>query len=111
VNLQDTDPPKISTRPWRESRVSEHECGGCSPCYDLLSPLELTLAFLGGAVTRALLIALITLLGFATAFVGLGLLMPWLAYSAWHSYRETLDCSLWPRLHAIHDDAPLRERE
>ena len=42
MNLQDTDPPKISTRPWRESRVSEHECGGCSPCYDLLSPLELT---------------------------------------------------------------------
>jgi uncharacterized membrane protein len=63
------------------------------------------------AVFWALLIALITLLGFATAFVGLGLLMPWLAYSAWHSYRETLDCSLWPRLHAIHDDAPLRERE
>ncbi len=63
------------------------------------------------AVFSASLIALITLLGFATAFVGLGLLMPWLAYSAWHSYRETLDCSLWPRLHAIHDDAPLRERE
>jgi len=25
-------------------------------------------------------------------------LMPWLAYSAWHSYRETLDCSVWPKL-------------
>jgi len=50
------------------------------------------------AVFWALLIALITALGFATAFIGLGLLMPWLAYSAWHSYRETLDCSSWSRL-------------
>jgi len=40
------------------------------------------------AVFWALLIALITALGFATAFIGLGLLMPWLAYSAWHSYRR-----------------------
>lgn len=43
-------------------------------------------------------IALMTLIGFATVFVGLGLLMPWLAYAAWHSYRETLDSSTWPRL-------------
>lgn len=50
------------------------------------------------ALFWALLIALITLVGFATAFVGLGVLMPWLAYSAWHSYRETLDCSIWPKL-------------
>lgn len=50
------------------------------------------------ALIWASLIALITLIGFATAFVGLGLLMPWLAYAAWHSYRETLDSSTWPRL-------------
>ncbi len=50
------------------------------------------------ALFWALLIVLITLVGFATAFVGLGVLMPWLAYSAWHSYRETLDCSIWPKL-------------
>jgi len=46
----------------------------------------------------ASLIAVITAVGFATVFMGLGLLMPWLAYSAWHSYRETLDCSDWPKL-------------
>ena len=50
------------------------------------------------ALLWALLIAVITLIGFATAFVGLGLLMPWLAYSAWHSYRETLDSSTWGKL-------------
>jgi uncharacterized membrane protein len=61
------------------------------------------------AVFWALLIALITALGFATAFIGLGLLMPWLAYSAWHSYRETLDCSAWPKLLKPDDDAFVKE--
>ena len=45
----------------------------------------------------ALLIALLTALGFATAFVGLGIAMPWLAYSSFHAYRDTLDASTWPR--------------
>jgi uncharacterized membrane protein len=46
----------------------------------------------------ALLIVLLTVLGFATAFLGLVPVMPWLAFSAWHAYRETLDASEWPRL-------------
>lgn len=46
----------------------------------------------------ASLIVAITAAGFATLFIGLGVLMPWLAYSAWHAYRETLDASPWPRL-------------
>lgn len=46
----------------------------------------------------ALLIALLTALGFATAFLGLAIIMPWLAYAAWHAYRETLDASSWPAL-------------
>lgn len=50
------------------------------------------------ALLWALLIAAFTALGFATLFVGLGVLMPWLAYSAWHAYRETLDASSWPPL-------------
>lgn len=44
------------------------------------------------------LIALLTAIGFATAFLGLMVVMPWLAYSAWHAYRETLDPSAWPPL-------------
>ena len=43
-------------------------------------------------------IALLTALGFLTAFLGLVLVMPWLAYATWHAYRETLDASDWPRL-------------
>ena len=45
----------------------------------------------------AVLIALLTALGFATAFIGLGIVMPWLAYSSFHAYRDTLDASGWPR--------------
>lgn len=45
----------------------------------------------------ALLIALLTALGFATAFVGLGIAMPWLAYASFHAYRDTLDAGTWPR--------------
>ncbi len=44
------------------------------------------------------LIVALTALGFATAFLGLGIVMPWLAYAAWHGYRETLDASGWPAL-------------
>lgn len=48
------------------------------------------------ALLWATLIAGLTFVGFATLLAGLGLLMPWLAYAAWHSYRETLDASSWP---------------
>ena len=33
----------------------------------------------------------------ATAFLGLVLVMPWLAYASFHACRETLDASAWPR--------------
>jgi len=46
----------------------------------------------------ASLIALLTAIGFATALLGLALVMPWLAYATWHAYRETLDAEAWPRL-------------
>ena len=46
----------------------------------------------------AALIVLLTAAGFATAFLGLAIVMPWLAYAAWHAYRETLDASSWPAL-------------
>ncbi|MCG6116823.1 MAG: hypothetical protein MEQ07_01310 [Aquimonas sp.] len=46
----------------------------------------------------ALLICLLTAIGFATAFLGLAIAMPWLAYAAGHGYRETLDASSWPEL-------------
>ena len=45
----------------------------------------------------AVLIALLTALGFATAFLGLVIAMPWLAYASFHACRDTLDASAWPR--------------
>lgn len=44
------------------------------------------------------IIALLTAVGFLTAYLGLVVVMPWLAYASWHAYRETLDASAWPRL-------------
>ena len=49
------------------------------------------------ALWAAIIVAL-TVLGFATAFIGLGLAMPWLAYASWHAYRETLQSDAWPLL-------------
>jgi uncharacterized membrane protein len=46
----------------------------------------------------AALIVLLTAAGLVTAFLGLAIIMPWLAYAAWHAYRETLDASGWPAL-------------
>lgn len=45
----------------------------------------------------ALLVA-ITVLAFATAFLGLAVAMPWLAYATWHAYRDTLEPGEWPPL-------------
>lgn len=52
----------------------------------------------GVALLWAVLIVVLVAVGFATAFLGLALVMPWLAYATWHAYRETLDASAWPRL-------------
>jgi uncharacterized membrane protein len=46
----------------------------------------------------AALIVLLTALGFVSAFLGLIVILPWLAYATWHGYRETLDAGAWPRL-------------
>jgi uncharacterized membrane protein len=52
-----------------------------------------TVLLLWGAI-----IAVLTAAGFLTAYLGLVVVMPWLAYASWHAYRETLDASAWPRL-------------
>lgn len=46
----------------------------------------------------AALIAGLTAVGLLTAYLGLVVVMPWLAYSSWHAYRATLDASAWPAL-------------
>ena len=44
----------------------------------------------------ALLIVALTALGFATALLGLAVVIPVLGYATWHAYQETIDASAWP---------------
>ncbi|MGB0135128.1 DUF2189 domain-containing protein [Dokdonella sp.] len=44
----------------------------------------------------AAIICILTALGFASALLGLGIVMPWLAYASFHAYRESIDASGWP---------------
>lgn len=46
----------------------------------------------------ALLIAVLTAVGFVTGYLGFIVLMPWLAFSAWHAYRATVLPKAWPDL-------------
>jgi len=46
----------------------------------------------------AVLITVLTAVGLATAFLGLVVIMPWLAYATWYAYRETLQPGDWPML-------------
>lgn len=64
----------------------------------LLSSVNAVLRNKPACATWAVLIALLTAAGLATAFVGLVLVMPWLAYAAWHGYRDILDADGWPAL-------------
>jgi len=46
-------------------------------------------------VWAAVVVACI-LVGFATAFLGLAVVMPLLGHATFHAYRETIDASAWP---------------
>jgi uncharacterized membrane protein len=63
-----------------------------------VSSIRAVLRNKGVMLLWATLIALLTAAGFLTAFLGLAIIMPWLAYATWHAYRETLDASGWPAL-------------
>ncbi|MEZ5465471.1 MAG: DUF2189 domain-containing protein [Lysobacteraceae bacterium] len=63
-----------------------------------LSSVNAVLRNKGVCLLWAAVIATLTAVGFATAFAGLAIIMPWLAYASWHAYRETLDAGEWPAL-------------
>jgi len=45
-----------------------------------------------GAMLRwAVLLALLTAVGFATAMIGLIVIYPWLAHASWHAYRDLVE--------------------
>jgi uncharacterized membrane protein len=75
--------------------IADREVDMITAC---VSSVHAVLRNKGVMLLWALLIVLLTIAGFATLFLGLIVIMPWLAYAAWHAYRETLDASAWPPL-------------
>jgi len=49
----------------------------------------------------ALLIGFSILLGFATLFLGLAVMIPVIGHATWHAYRDTLDTSAWPPMNKL----------
>lgn len=47
-------------------------------------------------IVWAAVVVVSILLGFATAFLGLAVLVPLLGHATFHAYRETIDASAWP---------------
>jgi uncharacterized membrane protein len=45
----------------------------------------------------ALFIALAIIICFATAFLGLAVLMPVIGYATWHAYQDTIMADDWPK--------------
>jgi uncharacterized membrane protein len=57
----------------------------------ILTSLRCCLANPGAMVVWAALIAGLTLIGFATATLGLIFIFPWLAHATWHAYRDLVE--------------------
>lgn len=49
------------------------------------------------------LIVLAVLIGFATLFIGMVVLLPLIGHATWHAYKETIDASAWPKHETIRD--------
>jgi len=47
-----------------------------------------------------IIVAALTVVGFATLMVGFIVIIPWLGYATWHGYRQALDVSDWGTLPA-----------
>lgn len=75
--------------------IADREVDMITAC---LSSIQAVLRNKPAMLVWGTLIALLTALGFATAFLGLIVVMPWLAYAAWHGYREVIDAEAWPRV-------------
>jgi uncharacterized membrane protein len=74
-----------------------------------VSSINAVLRNTGVMAMWAALIVVLTAVGFATAFVGLAVVMPWLAYASVHACRETLDTHGWPDADAASGQDPADE--
>jgi uncharacterized membrane protein len=71
----------------------------------VLTSVNAVLRNKGVMVIWATIIVASVLIGFATAFLGLAVLMPVLGYATWHGYRDTIQADAWP------ESAKLPEQE
>ena len=62
----------------------------------LVTSINAVLRNKGAMLVWAAIIVAAVLVGFATAFLAFGVLIPLLGYATWHSYEETIDASAWP---------------
>lgn len=64
----------------------------------LISSVNAVLRNKPAMLVWSLCIVLLTAAGFATGYLGFIVIMPWLAFSAWHAYRQTIDAGPWDDL-------------
>lgn len=62
----------------------------------VLTSVNAVLRNKGPMVVWAALIGLCLIVSFATAFLGLAVLMPVVGYATWHGYRDTIRADAWP---------------
>ena len=53
-------------------------------------------------ISWAVIVAVLTGIGFLTAMVGFIVIMPWLGYATWHGYRDSLNVNGWDVLPTHH---------
>lgn len=67
----------------------------------MITSINAVLRNKGAMVVWATLIVGLTLVGFATAFVGLAVLMPLIGHATWHGYRETIRSDMFPPVESV----------
>lgn len=69
----------------------------------LISSVNAVLRNKPAMLVWSLCIVLLTAAGFATGYLGFIVIMPWLAFSAWHAYRQTINAAAWDDLEVSGD--------
>jgi uncharacterized membrane protein len=69
----------------------------------LISSVNAVLRNKPAMLVWALCIVVLTAAGFATGYVGFVVIMPWLAFSAWHAYRQAINAASWADLTVSED--------
>ncbi|MDZ7751702.1 MAG: DUF2189 domain-containing protein [Gammaproteobacteria bacterium] len=67
----------------------------------IITSINAVLRNKGAMLVWATLIVGLTLVGFATAFVGLAVLMPLIGHATWHGYRETIRSDVFPPAESV----------